>query len=456
MSLRFRSAAGAALFTFCAASAAPAQSLTPAVPAPVPRTTFDITLFDAPYNGEQGVRAPSMQQSLDFSILGYEGMHGGIEKLFGSRKKLAKTAITIADLFTTLEVALPLTSVWVHEEFHRVAMGRRGIDSHNDVYDFNIGSDWIAVSHIRDADLARLKREHPAEWVRVNEAGIEGELMLVRDLERRRFFGQSKTWHLPLYWITKLGTIGYVQSGSWDDADTDVDQANEEDGTNLDRRDFTGHDFLGWVYDLHRPDELYEARGIHPSGVGVDRYRKRAHLTAAEKDYLELQGKLQWLNLADPFLFGFNDGIRIGRGEDPLRLSAGLSHYLTSFGYVIDANALARRGRMNLAVTLHGYRNRDGRFAGIDTELLDLPVTIRGRNWQVSPRLALWSQPERQRFDASEGAFGGLAGIRVRTAVSRRLGAFVDLETKTAGWVAGNAYLDRNTSLRVGVSTRGW
>ncbi len=393
-----------------------------------------------------------MQQSLDISIAGYEGMHGGIEKLFGARKKWGKAAIVFADLFTTLEVALPLTSVWVHEEFHRAAMGRRGVDSHNDVYDFNLGADWIAVSHVADEDLARLKREHPAEWVRVNEAGIEGELMLVRDLERRRFFGKSTTWHLPLYWMTKLGTIGYVQSGSWDDADADVDEANIEDGTNLDRRDFTGHDFLGWVYDLHRPEELYETRGQHPSGVGIDRYRKRAHLTDAEKEYLKLVGTLQWLNLVDPFLFGLNDGIALGSGANPVRVSAGLSHYLTSFGYSVDANLLARRGNAHLAVTLHSYKNRDNRFAGLETELLDYPVTVAGRDWQVSPRLALWSQPERQRFDATEGALGGLAGVRVRTAVSRRVAAFVDVETKSAGWVAGNVYLDRNTSLRVGVS----
>ena len=66
-----------------------------------------------------------------------------------------RTAIVLADIVTTLEVALPLTSVWVHEEFHRVAMGRRGVDSHNDVYDFNLSADWIAVSHLEDAELAR-------------------------------------------------------------------------------------------------------------------------------------------------------------------------------------------------------------------------------------------------------------------------------------------------------------
>ncbi len=436
-----------------AAGAASAQST---ASTPPPRALLDFTLIDAPYNTSQGGRAPSMQQSLDVSIAAYEGLHGGIERLFGERRKLARAAIVFADLATTLEWALPLTSVWVHEEFHRAAMGRRGIDSHNDVLDFKFGADWIAVSHVRDEDLARVKREHPAEWVRVNEAGIEGELLLVRDLERRQFFGRSTTWHLPLYWLTKLGTLGYVASGSWDDADADVDLSNVEDGADVERRDFTGHDFLGWVYDLHRPDEPYEMRGLHPSGVGLDRYRKRSHLTAAEKEYLSLQGKLQLLNLVDPFLFGLNGGVRVGGGPDPVRVSAGLSHYLTSFGHTIDANLLAQRGAANVAVTLHSYTNRDRRFAGLTTELIDYPVTAAGRRLDVSPRLAVWAQPARQRFDATEGSLGGLAGVRVRTALSRRVGAFVDLETKSAGWVAGNVYLDRNTSLRLGLSAMGW
>jgi hypothetical protein len=448
MSLRFLPPLAAVLFALTTTAGAQ----TPATPA-TPASSLDVTLFDAPYHFTHGFRLPSMQQSLDLSTAGYDGMHLGIERLFGERRGLGRATIVLADILTTLEVALPLSSVWVHEEFHRAAMGRRGVDSHNDVYDFNLGTDWIAVSHVDDAELARIKRDHPADWVRVNVAGIEGELMLVRDLERRRFFGQSKAWHLPLYWLTKMGTIGYVMSGTWDSADADTDEANIEDGTNLDRRDFTGHDFLGWVYDLHRPDEPYEARGVHPSGVGINRYRTQRDLTAAEFDYLKRMGRLQWLNLADPFLFGINDGVRL---PGDTRVAVGLSHYLTSFGHSVDTNVLARRGTVNLALTLHAYNNGRRTFPGVDATLVDRPVTILGRAWQVSPRLAVWSQPERQRFDDEEGQLGGLAAVRVRTALTARIGAFVDVEAKSAGWVAGTPYLDRNASLRLGLTLRGF
>jgi hypothetical protein len=440
---------------FSAAAHAQDSSLTsPASPRrPLPGG-FDFTIVDAPYSFTEGLRGPSMRQALDVSIATYDVGHASVERAFGKHRRLAKTAIALLDLATTAEVALPLTSVWVHEEFHRTIMGRRGVDSFNDVYRLDPDATWIAVSHVKDDGIVRLKRDRPAEWIRTQSAGIEGELVLVRDLERRRFFGQSRAWHLPLYWLTKLGTIGYVASGNWSDADADVDESNRSDGANIERRDFTGHDFLGWVYDLHRPNEPYTARGVHPSGVGIDRYVKRSDLTSEERRYLRRQGRLQLLNLIDPFLVGLYGGVAIGGSDDSAtRINAGLAHFLTSFGHTVDANVLVRRRDMHLAVTLHGYANGDRAFPGIEGELLDVPVTLGARSLQITPRVGLWLQPEGQRFRTSDADAGGLAALRVRTGLTRRLGVFAEVEAKTAGWVAGVPYLDRNVTLRAGLST---
>jgi hypothetical protein len=238
---------------------------------------------------------PSMEQSLSLTTAVYETSHAAIEKAYGDRDVSTKLTIGLFDLATTFEVPLPLSSVWLHEEFHRGVLANRGIGSHNDVYDFNLGAESIAVSHIRDEQLVRLKREHPADQVRLGAAGIEGELQLVQRLEKDQFFRDTKAWHLPLYWLTKVSTVGYVFSGADEESDVDTDEMNLEDGPNVPRRDFTGHDFNGWVYDLFRPDEPYEARGIHPSGVGIDRYRKSTHMTAEERAYLNRQGKLAFI-----------------------------------------------------------------------------------------------------------------------------------------------------------------
>lgn len=90
--------------------------------------------------------------------------------------------------------------------------------------------------------------------------------------------------------FVKLGSIAYVASGAWDDTNAGTDEANLADGDGVSVRDFTGHDFVAWVYDLHRPDEPYGARGIHPSGVGIDRYRKSAQLTPDERESMSPSG----------------------------------------------------------------------------------------------------------------------------------------------------------------------
>jgi hypothetical protein len=92
-------------------------------------------------------------------------------------------------------------------------------------------------------------------------------------------------------------------SGTGDSVDRNTDEANQKEGANLQVRDVTGHDFTAWAYDLHRSDEPYAARGVHPSGVGVDRDIKRADLTSEESKYLKRQGRLQLVNLLAPFLF---------------------------------------------------------------------------------------------------------------------------------------------------------
>ena len=121
-----------------------------------PRAGFDFTVMDAPYNVAEGLRGPSMRQALDLSLATYEVGHASIERLLGQHRGWARAAITLVDIATTLEVALPLTSVWVHEEFHRAIMGRRGVDSFNDVYKLDLDATWIAVSHVNDDDIVQL------------------------------------------------------------------------------------------------------------------------------------------------------------------------------------------------------------------------------------------------------------------------------------------------------------
>jgi hypothetical protein len=406
---------------------------------------LEVPVIDLPYNAAHGLRGPSMQQSLGMTASVYEATHTSIQDAFGKRKRLGEIAVALFDL-----LPLPLTDVWIHEEWHRAILGRRGIDSFDDVYLFR-ATDVVAVSHVGDEDLVRLKRDHPADQVRLQEAGIEGEYALVQRLEKDRFFGDTRAWHLPLYWLVKLGASGYVQSGSWKSSDDDTDRSNAEDGANVQRRDFTGHDFIGWMYDLSRPDEPYETRGVHPSGVGINRYRKTTDLSADDRRFLHRQGQLQLLNLFDSNLIDI-DHFKATIAGRPIAFNVTAAHLLTSFGYTIDANVFLRRGNHKLFVVLHDYKNNERNFPGAEVQWIDWPVTLRGRSVRLSPRIALWLQPEHQRFRDRGTAFGGLLALRADLPLERRYGAFIEVEGKTAGWAQGVEALERNLALRLGIT----
>ena len=172
---------------------------------------------------------------------------------------------------------------------------------------------------------------------------------MVLRLERQHFFDGATSWNVPLYLLVKVNSIAYIASGSTSEANRLTDQWERDEGTAVSRRDFTGHDFTAWVYDLFRPDEPYTARGMHPSGVGLRRYIRESDLTDAERAYLHRQGRLAMLNLLDPNLVSVSGG----------RFNAAAAHVLTPFGYTIDLNSFIHP---KLFVALHDYVNHERSF----------------------------------------------------------------------------------------------
>ena len=417
---------------------AAAQTSAPAR-APLP---FDVPALEYPTNVPGGA-FPSMRQSLMLSKDFFHLMHT-LDEPLQSAGFWGDLGVLGLDILYTY---LPLGEAWMHEEYHRAVMSRRDIHSFNNVYKMNLLAETIAVSHVKDEDLVRLKREHPAEQVRLSAAGAEGEHDLVLELEKDSFFHDARTPIVFQAWLSKLTSSLYVHECGTPEGDELTDQLNEEDGADVERRDFTGLDFTGWVYDLHRPDEPYEARGVHPSGVGIDRYRKLSHLTSAERSYLKEQGYLTWLNFVDPHLVGIR---WFGRPEGT-RWMASLRHELTSFGYTIDANVFVRRGGLKLAATSHAYFSEKHVLPGLDVQLIDLSARVAGQAITLTPRLAFWLQPADQLYRSQDVQAGGLLALRAGLG-SRRVRPYLEVEAKTEGWVAGNVYLDSNVSVRAGLT----
>ena len=308
----------------------------------------------------------------------------------------------------------------------------------------------IAVSHVDDQDLVRLKQKYPAEQIRLSEAGIEGEQQLVLKLEKDNFFGRKNAWHYFLYWLIKLNSLFYVASGNSTETDELTDEFNQKEGRNIEARDFTGHDFTAWVYDLHRPKEAYQERGIHPSGKGLDRYIKFSDLTSDERTFLHRQAQLQWLNLLDPHLIGL-EGWHIPTST-PLRLNLSMGHMLTSFGYTVDAHLFLQRNLINLFIVGHRFFNHQRRFSGLEIQLIDYPLNWNKNRFLVTSGLGVWTQLKEQNFYTNQAVLGGLFGLTIYQPLSDQWFVFFGGKIKSTGWVAGNVSLDKSITACIGLA----
>jgi len=411
------------------------------------RITCDYPLVDAPFNasgwGVDELAWPSMAQALGATKcvyeLGHEGIQYGIRELT-ERSLWQKLGVAAFDL---LMPGRPFGTTWMHEEWHRSILTLRGIDSYNEVYDFKFFGGVASLSHVRDADLAALKRDHNPDLVRLAAAGIESDHELNVALEKDEFYRGTTVYNRVLLWLNAANGVAYVGSSLVDKIDDIEREGHQAEHTEEDK-DILGHDVTSWVYDLFRPDDAYADRGVHPGGAGVDRYIGRGDLAADERRYLKLQAGLALINFVDPFLFG-----RSSFTTGDVRWNATLRHHLTPFGAAIDANVfLASRAMGNLFLVAHSYYNKLRPFFGVEGQLFDREL---GVGLRLSARAMVWQQPRDQAFRTRSASLGGLASARLAMRLAHRHYATVEVEAKSAGWVAGNPYLDATISTRGGL-----
>jgi len=435
-----------------------------------PALKLDLPLFDLPYqidamntvgHGFFGSYAnPGMAQSLAVTTDIYSSFHFGMKTLFdrwhlnvrigkGDLKTiLFYTGLVLGDL---LLFYVPGGEGWVHEEFHRAVMTRHGVNSFNDMNTFPFGRELISVHSITDEDLIRFKAESPADFVRMHAAGMEGDLVFLDNLRHNSFFyDQQLEFYLLDLMVTLNSHMYVIASGDPKQVNPSVDDMNRKE-TSVLSRDFTGFDMAGWVYDLFRPDEPYGARGVHPSGIGINRYRKTTDLTDEELRYLHAQRYWCIFNYISPMLFNLNS---IALGDTGIYGNFAFRHFLTSFGTDTLLKVFLKKNIYNMAFVLHNYRNYERWFPAIEAELVDFPLPLGQLNLYLSPRALIGIQPENQKFKTGTPEFIGLAGLRVDFNISRHLLPYFDLTAKTDGWIAGNEFSEKNVSIKLGLSAR--
>lgn len=423
---------------------------------------LDFNFVDFPFSkksidisGATGlISNPSMSQSLNIASSFYSFTREGTYKLMSSNiatKPYSKYSAIAVDFLAYFP--MPLASGWLHEEFHRSVLEKHNGYSYNEMNNFPINKTIISVFDVKDDNLIRLKANSPQDMVRMSEAGIEGEYMLANNINKTAFYYNAKSISItPL--LIALNSSIYVLMCSSKNIDKETIAMNQAEGTNIKKRDLLGLDFLSYTYDLFRPDEPYQNRGIHPSGVGIDRYIKRSQLTTTELSYLKQQGLLQLINFANPISLLFTSfTIQEKENGDNTRANLYFNHMLTSFGYDISTTALLHYNKHNYAFSIHNYANYYKWFSGLEVETYNymLGVNKIKKPIPVSAKVMLWTQPQNQLFFSKNYQLGGLIEAKIYYPINNFFQPYISITAKTSGWVAGNVYLEPNISGSLGL-----
>jgi len=411
---------------------------------------LDLPLFDLPYQiyamdtvGHgffSSYANPSMAQSLSIATNLFSGFHYGMRMFYdtSTMNKILKNIIyyggtAIGDFALFM---IPFGGdAWMHEEYHRAVMSLYGVNSFNSVYVFG-----NYVNNLTDEDLTRFKMESPVNFIRLQEAGIEAEYLLIDTLQKNNFFYNKNHFSEFVYWALLVNEHIYITNPGWKGA-----------GENIPDRDFTGADPIGWVYDLFRPNEPYTERGIHPSGIGIDRYRTLDDLTDRERDYIKKVGYWQFVNYISPMMFFFKS---LPLGNTDIQWNFSFRHFLTSFGTDLVAKLYFTINEFNFITAYHNYQNFEHIFPAIEIEMVDYPVRIGNFGMYISPKLMIGMQPKRQDFFTSEVDFFGLIGSRIDFQIHKYWLPYFELTAKTNGWVAENEFLEKKISFKLGISAR--
>ncbi len=394
--------------------------------------------------------SPSMQQSLDITASAYNLTFYALDKINWDRIKnpwLRPFAQALGFYIATIGLTyLPFGDSWLHEEFHRSVLTYHLIKSHDQVYDFPIFSSLISVNDIKDSDLIRFKASDATDFIRLPEAGIEGEYLLINRLNELSFFNsQDYPYYIPEILIT-MNSFYYVWFCHTQQAQTTTEELNAKE-TNIKERDFTGLDFTAWVYDLFRPNEPYSARGIHPSGYGIDRYIKPSDLSNKELSYLKRQGYMQLVNFVSPFLFNIN-GFKLGK----IKYNFAFRYFLTSFGSDFVLYNYIQHNKLNFVIGSHFYKNYHNLFTGI--ELLINGLDLISNNILLNADLQVFTQPKDLSFTTTKSMLGISSNLELNIRLSKRAYISLNLLGKTKGWVPGVVEQSKAINLLGGLSWR--
>ena len=368
---------------------------------------------------------PSMGQSLAISTSVYSAFHFGMKQFKDNSNMnvILKNGIYFTGLILGNYVLLysPFGTTWLHEEYHRAMLTQHGVMSSNPTYRFPFGKAVLPIGGVTMEDFINMKEKGTPGFVRIYAAGIEGEYLLIDNLQRNNFFYNQKLPNEFLYWWSTITANFYFQAA-----------ANSKVGGLL-------GDMGVWAYDLHNPEQTYRGDGSNIA------------LAEDARSYLKKQSYWHFLNFASPMLFGIRS---IPLGDSEFSGNFAMRHLLTSFGTAITAQFYLKNEVFNMAFAYHSYLNSSHYFPAVEVELIDYPVQLGMLGMYLSPRIIFGMQPKDQDFRTNKPELLGLLGLRADFMTNSKFLPYIELTGKTNGWVAGNPYLNRGVNAGMGISAR--
>ncbi|MDH5258339.1 MAG: hypothetical protein OEX07_10025, partial [Gammaproteobacteria bacterium] len=134
--------------------------------------------------------------------------------------------------------------------------------------------------------------------------------------------------------------------------------------------------------------------------------------------------------------------------------NANIKHYLTPFGYTINLHGYIKTAQQNYLITLNNHFNKSHYFPGIGADIINLPFKFGDTRFTSTIKARLWQQPEQFSFTSASSSIGGSLSTQVEYQWTQKFGTYFQFSYKTPGWLEGNAYLNSNTAIILGLRIR--
>lgn len=415
---------------------------------------LDFPIVDLPQNINHPHILPSMYQAMNWSADLYELGFFGIGELgdwiFKSEgtnyTKLKKAGNNIFKYAAGLafskygsELPIPL-GIWGHEEFHRSVLGVKDIRSNNGNWMFDR---WDGTVYgLSDETLGLLKLNDPEQLLYSYVSGLQYEVFLNEKTTLSDFYFKRNFLKSALLLYNAYYVWDYFRFSTSNASDSVKVIAPPHESKDPLQRDFAGADLTAWVYDMFNPDQPYNARDPFPEGNGVNRRIGFSDLNSSEREYLNDQKKLSFLNFLNPSIF-FINRIRI---SDDFSFNVFTSYAPTNFGNDVAFFLPFKYRNTGYLVNMHRYGNHEMKGFGLGLGLFEIKLH---ENIGMDLRIDLWDQPVS--FFSTQKRKGGFVSIKPKYFFNEKFSAYVSLAGKTKGWIIGNPYLNENISVQSGI-----